>query len=120
MHMVVSYARLLAAGASTLIACRDLNSVAPPIPVAPGPVMQQVREVLDRDEGKWIAFRRDLHRHPELSGMEVRTAKMVADELRSLGLEVRAGVGGHGVVGILRGAKPGPLIAYRADMDAVA
>ncbi len=81
--------------------------------------MEQVRAVLARDEGKWIAFRRDLHRHPELSGQEVRTAQLVATELRRLGLEVRTDVGGHGVVAILRGAQPGPLIAYRADMDAV-
>ena len=116
--MVTSLARQLAVGALLLIACRDSTSL-PPVPVAPGPVMDQVRAVLTRDEGKWIAFRRDLHRHPELSGMEVRTAQLVAIELRRLGLEVRTGVGGHGVVAILRGARPGPLIAYRADMDAV-
>jgi metal-dependent amidase/aminoacylase/carboxypeptidase family protein len=54
-----------------------------------------------------------------LSGQEVRTAKVVADRLRTLGLEVRTGIGGHGVVGILTGGRPGPLVAYRADMDAV-
>lgn len=116
--MVTSLARQLAVGALLLIACRESTSL-PPVPVAPGPVMDQVRAVLTRDEGKWIAFRRDLHRHPELSGMEVRTAQLVAVELRRLGLEVRTGVGGRGVVAILRGARPGPLIAYRADMDAV-
>ena len=82
--------------------------------------MDQVRAVLARDEKKWIDFRRDLHRHPELSGAESRTSERVAAELRNLGLEVRTSVGGHGVVGILRGARPGPLIAYRADMDAIA
>ncbi len=66
-----------------------------------------------------VAFRRDLHRHPEVSGAEVRTARQVAARLRALGLEVRTGVGGHGVVGVLRGGKPGPVVAYRADMDAV-
>jgi metal-dependent amidase/aminoacylase/carboxypeptidase family protein len=81
--------------------------------------MDQVRAVLARDEQKWIDFRRDLHRHPELSGAEARTSERVAAELRHLGLEVRTSVGGYGVVGILRGARPGPLIAYRADMDAV-
>ncbi|HVS66672.1 MAG TPA: amidohydrolase [Thermoanaerobaculia bacterium] len=66
-----------------------------------------------------IAVRHDLHRHPEPSGEEERTAGVVADRLRALGLEVRAGVGGHGVVGILRGGEPGATVAYRADMDAM-
>jgi amidohydrolase len=70
-------------------------------------------------EGKVIAWRRDIHQHPELSGEEVRTAGVVAAHLRALGLEVRTGVGGHGVVGVLRGAKPGPVVALRADMDAL-
>jgi len=71
-----------------------------------------------RDE--LIAIRRDIHRHPEVSGREERTAGVVAGRLRALGLEVRTGVGGHGVVGLLRGASPGPIVAFRADMDAVA
>lgn len=66
-----------------------------------------------------VEFRRDLHRHPEVSGAESRTAAKVAAELRRLGLEVRTEIGGHGVVAILKGAKPGPLVAFRADMDAV-
>ena len=70
-------------------------------------------------EPELVALRRDLHRHPELSGEEVRTAGVVARRLRALGLEVRTGVGGHGVVGILRGGRPGPRVALRADMDAV-
>jgi metal-dependent amidase/aminoacylase/carboxypeptidase family protein len=67
----------------------------------------------------WIELRRDLHRHPELSGQEQRTAGIVAAQLKSLGLEVQTGVGGHGVVGVLMGGRRGPLVAYRADMDAV-
>ena len=66
-----------------------------------------------------IAVRRDLHRHPELAGQEVRTARVVAERLKRLGLEVRTGVGGHGVVAHLQGALPGPVVALRADMDAV-
>lgn len=65
-----------------------------------------------------VELRHDLHRHPEASGQEVRTARIVAKHLRAAGLEVRTGVGGHGVVGVLRGAQPGPVVAYRADMDA--
>jgi amidohydrolase len=68
---------------------------------------------------KVVAWRRDIHQHPELSFQEVRTAKLVADHLRSLGLEVQTGVGGNGVVGLLRGGKPGPVVALRADMDAL-
>ena len=66
-----------------------------------------------------IAWRRDIHEHPELSNQEVRTGKLVADQLRALGMEVRDHVAGHGVVGVLRGAKPGPVVALRADMDAL-
>jgi amidohydrolase len=68
---------------------------------------------------KVVAWRRDIHEHPELSGSEVRTAALVAAHLRSLGMEVKTGVGGHGVVGLLVGGKPGPVVALRADMDAL-
>ena len=68
---------------------------------------------------KVTAWRHDIHSHPELSFQETRTAKLVADHLKSLGLEVQTGVGGNGVVGILRGGKPGPVVALRADMDAL-
>jgi len=70
-------------------------------------------------EGKVVAWRRDIHAHPELSNREVRTAQMVADHLRALGLEVRTGVAHNGVVGVLRGGKPGRVVALRADMDAL-
>lgn len=78
-----------------------------------------VSAAIERDRAALIELRRDLHQHPEVSGREERTARVVAERLRALGLEVRTGIGGHGVVGILRGGKPGPLVAYRADMDAV-
>ncbi|WP_214319537.1 M20 metallopeptidase family protein [Nonomuraea sediminis] len=66
-----------------------------------------------------IELRREIHRHPELAGAERRTAALIADALREAGLDVRTGVGGHGVVAILD-AGEGPAIGYRADMDAVA
>ena len=66
-----------------------------------------------------IAWRRDFHRHPELGFAETRSAGIIADHLRSLGLEVRTGVGKTGVVGVLRGARPGHVVALRADMDAL-
>ncbi|HSL71004.1 MAG TPA: amidohydrolase [Longimicrobiales bacterium] len=68
---------------------------------------------------KVIAWRRDLHQHPELGNREVRTAKIIADHLRALGLEVRTEVARTGVVGVLKGGKPGPVVALRADMDAL-
>ena len=66
-----------------------------------------------------IQWRRFLHEHPELSNREVNTGKMVAEELRKLGIEVRTGVAKTGVIGILKGGQPGPVIGLRADMDAL-
>ena len=66
-----------------------------------------------------VAMRRDLHRHPELSFEEERTAGVVADALETLGLDVRRGVGGHGVVVELGSGEDGPVVALRADMDAL-
>ncbi|KUL24131.1 M20 metallopeptidase family protein [Actinoplanes awajinensis] len=66
-----------------------------------------------------IELRREIHRHPEVSGQEVRTSALVAEQLRAAGLAVTTGVGGHGVVGVLTGGRPGRTVAYRADMDAV-
>jgi len=70
-------------------------------------------------EAKVLAWRRDFHAHPELGNREVRTAAKVAEHLRALGLEVRTGVAQTGVVALLKGAKPGPRLALRADMDAL-
>ncbi len=68
-------------------------------------------------EPKVVAWRRDIHEHPELGNRETRTAKLVADHLRSLGIEVKTGVAHTGVVGLLKGGKPGPVVLLRADMD---
>ena len=70
-------------------------------------------------EDEVVAWRRDLHARPELSNREERTAKLVADHLRVLGLEPRTGIAHHGVTAIIEGALPGPRIALRADMDAL-
>ncbi|HLU13910.1 MAG TPA: amidohydrolase, partial [Arenimonas sp.] len=71
-------------------------------------------------DGKVQAWRRDIHQHPELGNREVRTAALVAEHLRAIGLEdVRTGIATTGVTAVLRGGKPGPRIALRADMDAL-
>src|SRR5260221_8555697 len=73
-----------------------------------------------RLEPKVIAWRRDFHQNPELGNRELRTAKIVAEHLRALGFDVvREKVAHTGVVGILKGGKPGPAVALRADMDAL-
>jgi amidohydrolase len=77
----------------------------------------KINTAADKIESKCIAWRRDIHEHPELGNNEYRTAKLIADHLRSLGIEVKENVGKTGVVGILRGSKPGPCIGLRADMD---
>ena len=69
--------------------------------------------------GELVAIRRDLHAHPELGFAEHRTAALVARRLRDLALEVHTGIGGTGVVGLLNGARPGPTVMLRADMDAL-
>ena len=84
---------------------------------AVGPMDADINKRIDAVMTRVVTWRRDIHEHPELSGDEVRTSKLVADHLRALGLEVKTEVGGHGVVGILRGGKPGPVVALRADMD---
>ena len=66
-----------------------------------------------------IEMRRDIHRHPELGFRETRTAALVAERLKALGYDVRTGVGVTGVVGVLTGGRPGPVVAIRADMDAL-
>jgi amidohydrolase len=70
-------------------------------------------------ESKVIAWRRDIHEHPELSNREFRTSALVADHLRALGLDVETNIAHTGVVGTLIGGRPGPVVALRADMDAL-
>tara|TARA_Y100000590_G_scaffold468091_1_gene649374 strand:+ start:15746 stop:17059 length:1314 start_codon:yes stop_codon:yes gene_type:complete len=74
---------------------------------------------LDSLMEKVIEWRHDIHEYPELSNREYRTAEKVAKHLESLGMEVKTGIAHTGVVGILKGDKPGPMVALRADMDAL-
>lgn len=70
-------------------------------------------------ESKVIEWRRDIHQHPELSNREFKTAEKIADHLKSLGIEVQTGVAHTGVVGLLKGNRPGKVVALRADIDAL-
>lgn len=80
---------------------------------------ERIARTVEALREKLISLRRDFHTYPELSNREERTSRIVAEELRRLGLEVRTGVARYGVVALLRGALPGPVVAYRADMDAL-
>src|SRR5664279_587778 len=80
---------------------------------------KKIAAAADKIEAQVIAWRRDIHEHPELGNNEIRTSGIVAKYLTLLGIEVTTGVAKTGVVGILRGGKPGPVIALRADMDAL-
>ena len=77
----------------------------------------QVSRKAEALQSKVVAWRRDFHEHPELGNHETRTAEIIAHHLKSLGIEVKTGVAKTGVVGILKGGKPGPVVALRADMD---
>ena len=70
-------------------------------------------------ETRCVEWRRQIHEYPELGNREFKTAKLIADHLKSLGIDVQEGVAKTGVVGILRGGKPGPVVALRTDMDAL-
>jgi amidohydrolase len=83
------------------------------------PLDRKIEEVVRAITPDMVALRREFHAHPELSLQETRTAALVADRFRALGLEVRTGMGGTGVLAVLRGAKPGPAVGFRADMDAL-
>src|SRR5438105_11885602 len=80
---------------------------------------QEIRQRAAAIEDRLIAWRRDIHEHPELGEQETRTAGLVAEHLKKLGLEVKTGVAKTGVVALLKGGKPGPVVALRADMDAL-
>lgn len=106
-----SSCRLPACAAALLMAC-----ILPAAPARADDIAAQWTAKLDPQV---VAWRRDLHQHPELSNREFRTSALVARQLRALGLEVRTGIAHTGVVGILKGGKPGPKLAIRADMDAL-
>jgi amidohydrolase len=79
--------------------------------------LESIKSMSQEMNPQLIEWRRDFHQNPELSNREFRTAKIVAEYLQSLGMEVTTGIAHTGVVGILRGGKPGPVVLLRADMD---
>src|ERR1051325_5520505 len=79
---------------------------------------KEINAATDKIMPKVVEWRRHLHQYPELSNREVKTAKYIEDNLRRLNLEVRTGIAKTGVVAILKGAQPGPVIGLRADIDA--
>ncbi len=89
-----------------------------PCLLAAAPI-ERIDQLAHAIEEEVIAWRHHIHENPELSNQEEQTAAYVAAHLRELGIEVQTGVAGHGVVGVLRGGKPGPVVALRADMDAL-
>jgi len=88
-------------------------------PVEPTARERAVAAAAESLRASLVAQRRDFHMHPELSNREERTSRIVAERLRALGLEVTTGVGKYGVVAVLEGGRPGPIVAVRADMDAL-
>ncbi len=107
-----------------LLSLLPLSSVAqqpagPPRTAATTALLARLDKAADGLTTKVIDWRRDIHQHPELGNREFRTAAKVAAHLQSLGIEVKTGVGKTGVVGLLKGGQPGPVVALRADMDAL-
>src|ERR1700709_1871076 len=84
-----------------------------------GVLKNKANKKADSLQTQIIAWRRDFHEHPELGNHEVRTSGIIAKHLQSLGLEGKTGIARTGVVAILHGGKPGPVVALRADMDAL-
>jgi len=119
-HLVLALAVLLAVAACGSSGEPVGSDGSPAVQDSIPPLYAEVDAEIARITPELIEFRDDIHRHPELSFQEERTAAAVAEPLRALGFDVRAGVGGHGVVARLTGGRPGPLVALRADMDAVA
>ncbi|MCK7544951.1 amidohydrolase [Marinobacter bryozoorum] len=103
----------------TLLGLALACTTAAPAMVMGASLTDKVMEGAKSVHQKAIEWRHDIHEHPELGNQEHRTAELIADHLRSLGMEVQTDVGTTGVVAVLKGGKPGPVVGLRADMDAL-
>ncbi len=101
----------------TLLAGLGLLATAPAARAQRATLDARIAQLAAAEQAKVVGWRRDLHEHPELGNEETRTAALIAAQLKRLGIEVQTGVGRTGVVGLLKGGKPGPVVALRADMD---
>ncbi|HWM89950.1 MAG TPA: M20/M25/M40 family metallo-hydrolase, partial [Thermoanaerobaculia bacterium] len=102
-----------------LPAAFSLAALLLPVPSRAQDLSARIDQAVQRAAPEIVEIRHRLHQNPELSNRETQTAALVADYLKKLGLEVRTGIAKTGVVGILKGGKPGPVVAVRADMDAL-
>jgi amidohydrolase len=110
---------LAAVGLAAALSCSTAAAQTSPAPANADALHARIEARARAVEAQLIAWRRDIHQHPELGNAETRTAKLVADHLRRLGMDVKTGVARTGVVGLLQGGRPGPVVALRADMDAL-
>lgn len=120
MHNRLIGSFLLATVASTLVdaqAARPRREDQPPAANLITPVQAEIDRRAQEVLSKVVAWRRDFHENPELGSREFRTSKIIAEHLKNLGFEVKTGVAHTGVVAVMKGGKPGPTIALRADMD---
>ena len=110
--------RPLAVPFGTLLVLLAAASLGPAAP-ASNTLEKRIKALVDKLAPELIDVRRDIHCHPELGNHLPRTSGIVIDYFRELGLEVRTGFADSGVIGVLRGGKPGPVVAMRGDMDAL-
>lgn len=110
--------RPVSAALTVLFVLAASSALRPAAPASTA-LAKRVKAATERLAAELIEIRRDIHSHPELGLQETRTSALVSDYLRKLGLEVRTGYATTGVIGVLKGGKPGPVTAMRADMDAL-
>ena len=109
--------RWISAGLLALAAAPGMQAQQGARSASGSPLAAEIDKLAAAIEPEMLEWRRYLHQHPELSNRETETSKYVADRLRSFGLEPKTGVARTGVTAILKGGRPGPVVALRADMD---
>jgi len=102
---------------AALVLCQSPPPQSPPAAAPVSPLTAELDRLVTAVEPELLSWRRHLHQHPELSNRETETAKYIAERLSGFGLQPKTGVAGTGVVALLQGGRPGPVVALRADMD---